>query len=227
VESHVEVLAGGHLGEPSDETGVEGTDDGAVGVAGVDAEWAVPDVDGDKLLATDGRAGSERQVLERLDDDAHRLLDGGVAKGASEFATPAGSLLLGGGGGRLAAGRAEQRDETGDEETDLGIPRHQRLAQLVALGRAAPTGGDTGHFLEHSCVPELVEVSSHRRRIDAEELGELRDLAGSFLEGLDDGQAARLSQEAVALRLRSRVDVRLHRQNTMASIAAARNNAPR
>src|SRR5256885_6625663 len=95
---------------------MEGAHDGAVGVAGIDAERTVPDVDRDDLVLSDGRARSEREALQRLDDDAHRLLDGRVAKRVSEIATAAGALLLRGGDGRPAPGRAGQGDEPGGEE---------------------------------------------------------------------------------------------------------------
>jgi hypothetical protein len=157
-------------------------------------------VDADSAGAPDGCGGSEGEVRQRLDDLAHGLLEGGVAVGAGHLAALAGPFFLGGRDRPIAVGGPQERDETADEEANLRFTTEQRLPQPVPLRRPAPAGRDAFLLLEYPGLGQPFEVSAHRRRMDTQHAGELRDLTRPFLQRLDDGQSARVTQEAVALR---------------------------
>jgi hypothetical protein len=100
---------------------VKGAYDRCVGVAGVDAEGAVADVDCDGAAAAGGRSGSEGEALKGLDDDSHCLLERRVPEGAAKLLAPAGSLFFSGVDGLLSVGGQEKRDEASDKEADLRV----------------------------------------------------------------------------------------------------------
>jgi hypothetical protein len=212
-QPHSDLLPGSGLGHPPDETLVKGAHDGSVGVMGIDAEGAVADIDGHDVLLTGRWSGSEGEALEGLDDLLHRLLGGGMTEGPSEFPAPPGSLLLGGGHGPFTVGPAEERYQAADEEADLGVTAEKGMPEAVALGGPAPSPGDTGLLLEHPGLEKALEVGAHRRRVDPKEAGELGNLARPLFEGLHDGQAPDVPQEAVTLGPDTRRKMSVHVQS--------------
>jgi hypothetical protein len=182
-----------------DEALVEGANHGSIGIIRVDAEGAVADVDGDDSVPLGWRIRGEGEACQRIHDVPHRQLRRGITDATTEVPPSADSFFLGGGGRPLAPGLPEERDQTADKEMDRGVTAEQAMPEPVALGGPAPSRRNARLGLQEPGFQQLFEVAPHGCRVNAEEPGELGDLTGPLLQGLNDDQAMGMPQELVAL----------------------------
>jgi hypothetical protein len=198
-KSDSDLLAGGGVGDPFDETSVEGAHDGSIGIVWVDAERTVPNVHSRPVVLLHGRHRSEGETLEGVDHLVDGLLEGRVPKGTGHLPTPSGAFRLGVLGGFVTVGVSDEGDEGADEESQLGIAAEEGLAEPVTLGWAAPPGGRAWLLIEDAGFEESFEVGADRGGMHAEDAGEFWNLPRSFLEGLHNGQPADVTEQLVAL----------------------------
>ena len=194
-----DLLSGGRFRESPDESFVEGADDPSIGVVGINPEGTVLDLDGHRPDSADGHGGSEGKALESVNDLMGRLLEGGVTEGTGHFPAPPGAFRFGRGGRSVTVCVSQQGDEAADEEPELGVAAEKRLAEAVTLGRPAPAGRHPRFLVEDAGVEQPFEMRPHGGGVNAEEIGQLRNLTGSLFKGLHDGQAPDVTQEPVAL----------------------------
>jgi hypothetical protein len=197
---HPDVVARAHLGNTPNEAFVEGADDRPVRIVGIDPEGTVVEIDRQGLVPTGGRRGSEAEVLECFGDLPGGLLHGRVAQGAGQIPTPVAPFLFGDGDGVAAVGPPDEGDEAVDEHPHLGLATDEGNPQPVALGGPAPTPGYARFLVNEPGCHQFVEMALHGRAMKAQQAGELRNLAGTLLEGFHDGQTRDIPQQVVTLR---------------------------